>query len=434
VTTITTITMTGSRLALRLSGLLAGPVVALVALVQGCSGVVPNDADAKAQAFYDEKLHTEDEKACNAAGSFYDNTSAECLTSVKLASWSCTRSGLEAQLAAAGTTASNASAMGHVDDYLKSGYEMHQCGEDGATVLVVLVRKGRSGDEATLEMERVVFDGRDRPKLQFSYDAHSAGAVGDCQEAKLELWGTGADTAREEVAATETVVVQLTLTPADKVRTYADAECKNEITTASIEAGKSSVLFFYEFTAIGRATLEAQVEGGAYGPAVTSVVEARDWDAGGGPDGGPPSDAESEPSSPEGKPSSPDDGTAAGDAPAPEAASGYLSFAPVSAAAAGTCQPLDILHLAEASETGTETTPAGIDIAISLQLYGLSAPDVVRMYEDAACTSGVTATSLAKGEEQVRVYFKFSAAGSATFTVEGSDGYGTAPAVNLQAN
>ncbi len=125
------------------------PCLASITIVIGCGS--EKSKDEQADDFYDEKLHTADTKTCNDAGNLYDALDGACKTDVKLATWACTRAevGTHADPTLAATD------LAQLDTYITQGFELHQCGETANEIYLMIVNKGKTSKEATLEIRRM---------------------------------------------------------------------------------------------------------------------------------------------------------------------------------------------------------------------------------------------------------------------------------------
>ena len=135
---------------------LTGVLFALV----GC-GSSSDSKEKQAADFYAEKLHTTDQSTCNGKGKFYDNYAGAC-GQENLATWECTRAGLVEYLdkrdAKGVADVFDAAVLEVLDQKMAQGFVMHQCGDTATgAAAVILVKKGMSGDSATIEVGRLDF-------------------------------------------------------------------------------------------------------------------------------------------------------------------------------------------------------------------------------------------------------------------------------------
>jgi hypothetical protein len=243
--------------------------------------------DEQANEFYAEKLHSADEKACNDKGFMYDNLEAKCLESadqtVKLATWSCTRDGLAAHLAerdpAKAAADTDQEALASVDAEIADGYELHQCGDDAAGITyLVLIKKGKTSKEATLEIKHAAVVPPPKPFLRLVPSTDDA-KVDACVAYTIEntVAGSGSSSAGKANVASD---VQITLkldanaASASKASLYTDEGCKTagaaSGTTITMKAGTNAATYWFKATEVDAHTVDASAPG--YDPVSSLLI------------------------------------------------------------------------------------------------------------------------------------------------------------------
>jgi hypothetical protein len=394
------------------------PLAALscVYLAAACSGLVPEDTEAakekEAQEFYAEKLHTDEQTACNDRGFLYDNIAATCVDSIKLAAWTCERNALASRLLEVATAdRDDAAGLATLDAKLDDGFEMHQCGEDDEhNIYLIIVKRDRTGDEATIEIERVALPagGSSKPFVRFSMNKSAPEDVGNCQRLSLEHWaevGFGGEARLEEVPVDADLHVSVHSTSASSITFYTDAKCSEEGKDFVIGDGLSSVDIYYSFSSEDSTSVVAEADG----------YEATEPESVGAVDLGP------------------EDQTGTGTGVGPTG-SAYLRFAidSVVIGPVGGCNPVVIERVVE-EDGELKSSPAAEDVGIAVSLDGAPTIDDAKIYSDEDCTMETGSVDLLAGRSDVTVYVKFTAANDYTIEADAKD-YPAVAGHLIQAN
>jgi hypothetical protein len=129
----------------------------LAAAALGC-GDAEKLKEQQANDFYAEKLQTKAQAECNERGYVFDPMEAACLEKkdIKLAKFACTHAGVVAELGR-NPQVNRKDQLVQLEKVLGEGFVLHQCGvAPSGELYLVAIKKGVTGDRATLEMQRLI--------------------------------------------------------------------------------------------------------------------------------------------------------------------------------------------------------------------------------------------------------------------------------------
>ena len=242
-------------------------VAAFATLLTACGA--EKSKDKQTEDFYDEKLHASDQSACNAKGYVYNNLGAECMEDIALAKWDCSSAGLMTHLAegdkAKTATKYYESELAKLSVKLDAGFALHQCGDDaGGTVYLVIVNKGRTDKEATIEIENVSFEAAPKALVRFASDFPSVGA--ECLAMPIEhvasirddkdIWAPGPVAAPSDLK----VKVIVPVAYAEKLKIFSDAGCTTADAFVTINAGAKTGTFYVKASSTASDDIEVSAE------------------------------------------------------------------------------------------------------------------------------------------------------------------------------